>query len=198
MAILGRVVPMQKRARRIPCLLTFLAFAAGCSGGGTVFVHPDVDFSHIRRCAVLPFENLTSDAFAGKRLESIFLMEVLSSGVLTVVEPEETASAAAKLQINPGNMPTPEQVVALGKALSVEGILFGSVEDYGPLNRSGQQGYQVTAAFSLTETETGAMIWRSQVHVEGLSLWKRLFGGESASLFDLSRKAARKALGSLL
>ena len=189
---------MLRRARWIPCLLAFLPIVAGCSGGGTVFVHPDVDFSHIRRCAVLPFQNLTEDAFAGKRMESIFLMEVLASGTLIVVDPEEAAGAAAKLQISPGSVPTPEQVVALGKALSVEGVLLGSVEDYGPLNRSGQQGLQVTATFSLAETETGTVIWRSQVHVEGLSLWKRLFGGESASLFDLSRKAARKALGSLL
>lgn len=187
---------MLRRARWIPFLLVFAA--AGCSGGGAVFVHPQVDFSHIRRCAVLPFANLTGDSFAAKRMESIFLMEVLTSGALTLVEPEETLSAMTDLRITPGSTPTAEQVVALGKALSVEGVLFGSVEDYGPVNRSGRPGYQVTAAYSLLETETGTLIWRSQVHVEGLSLWKRLFGGESATLFELSRKAARKALGSLL
>lgn len=189
---------MLKPSRGISCLLAVLSVVAGCSGGGTVYLHPSVDFSQLRRCAILPFENLTSDTFAGKRLESIFLMEVLADGTLTVVEPEETASALAGLRITPGSMPTPEQVVALGKVLSVDGVLFGSVEDYGPLNRSGQPGNQVTAVFSLTETETGTLVWRSQVHVEGLSLFKRLFGGESASLFDLSRMAAQKALGSLL
>jgi uncharacterized protein YbjQ (UPF0145 family) len=49
----------------------------------------------------------------------------------------------------------------------------------------------------MAETETGNLIWRSQVHVDGSSLWKKLFGGESASLYDVSRKAVQKALGSL-
>jgi polysaccharide biosynthesis protein PelC len=178
--------------------VALLLAGAGCAGSGGAFVHPDVDFSHIQRCAVLPFQNLSSDNFAGMRVQSIFLMEVLANGSLAIVEPEETASAMKDLKIPAGGVPTAEQLVALGKALSVQGVFAGSVEDYGPLNRSGQQGYQVTAAFSLFETETGNLVWRAQSHVEGLSLWKRLFGGESASLYDLSRKAARKALGSLL
>jgi hypothetical protein len=189
---------MPKRTIGLVGVLTFLSFCADCAGGGASFVHPNVDFSHIQRCAVLPFQNLTADTFAGKRMQSIFLTELLANGSLVLVEPEETASAMSEMKLAPGSVPNAEQFVALGKALSVEGIFCGSVEDYGPVSRSGQQEYQVTATFSLTETETGSLVWRSQAHVEGLSLLKRLFGGESASLFDLSRKATRKALGSLL
>ena len=49
-------------------------------------------------CAVLPFQNLTGDSFAARRMESIFLMEVLANGTLAMVEPEETASALANIE----------------------------------------------------------------------------------------------------
>jgi hypothetical protein len=55
----------------------------------------------------------------------------------------------------------------------------------------------VTASFSMAETETGNLIWRSQVHVGGSSLWRTLFGGNPVSLYEVSRAAVRKALGTL-
>ncbi len=178
-------------------ILFLLPLCIGCAGSSRSFVHPTVDFSHIQRCAVLPYQNLTQDGFADERLQSIFLMEVLERGSLTIVDPEETVSAMKELKLTPGSILTPEQIMALGKALSVEGVFFGSVEEYGLQGRSRQPVYGVTAVFSMAETETGNLIWRSQVHVDGSSFWKKLFGGESASLYDVSRKAVRKALGSL-
>jgi hypothetical protein len=179
-------------------LLALSPICIGCAAGGASFVRPDVDFSRIQRCAVLPFQNLTSDGYAEKRLQSIFLTELLSRGALVLVDPEETVSAMKELRLTLGSMPNPEQVIALGKALSVEGVFFGSVEEYGLTGRSRGQINHVTATFSMAETETGNLIWRAQVHVDGSSFWKRLFGGDSASLYDVSRKAVRKAMGTLL
>lgn len=156
-----------------------------------------MDFSHIRRSAVLPFHNLTGDSFADDRIQSIFLMEVLKRGSLVVVEPEETISAMRELRISPEAMPTAEQLMALGKALSVEAVFIGSVEEYGQAPRSRQTCYYVTVALSMAETETGGLIWRSQVHVDGSSMLRTLLGRESASLYDVSREAVDKALGTL-
>jgi hypothetical protein len=184
--------------RGLFCFLLVLPLLVGCAGSSTSFVLPTVDFSHIHRCAVLPFQNLTMDGFADDRLQSIFLMEVLQRGSLAIVDPEETVSTMKLQGLTPGSTLTPEQIVALGKALSVEAVFLGSVEEYGLQSRSRQQSYEVTAVFSMAETETGNLIWRSQVHVDGSSFWKMLFGGEPAGLYDVSRKAVRKALGSLL
>jgi hypothetical protein len=192
---------MNRRARvRRSLPLAFMAAGAicmGCAGGALNYVHPDADFSHIQRCAILPFENLTSDGFADQRVQSIFLMELLRHGSPMVVDPEETISVMRELKINPATTPTPEQIVALGKALSVEGVFLGTVEEYGLSNRSHDQVYYVTGVFELAETETGQRIWRSQVHVDGSSLLKQIFGGDSASQYDVTRKAVRKSLGTL-
>jgi hypothetical protein len=169
----------------------------GCAGSGA-FIQPNVDFSHIQRCAVLPFQNLTSDGFADERMGSIFLMELLQDGSLAIVDPEETVSSMVARKVTIGVSPTPEQIVSLGEALSVDAVFLGSVEEYGLLSQSHRQTYGVTATFSMAETETGNLIWRSQVHVTGSSMWKRIFGGESASLYEVSRTAVRRALGSLL
>lgn len=178
-------------------MIAVLPLLIGCAGSGA-FIQANVDFSHIHRCAVLPYQNLTSDGFADERLQSIFLMEIMRGGALEIVDPEETASAMRSSQLTPGANPTPEQIVSLGKALSVDAVFLGSVEEYGMQSRSHQQMYGVTATFSMAETETGNLIWRSQVHVDGSSFWRRLISGDSASLYEVSRKAVRKALGSLL
>jgi hypothetical protein len=178
-------------------IMTLLPLLAGCAGSNA-FIQPNVDFSHIHRCAILPFQNLTNDGFADERLESIFLMEVLQDGSLAMVDPEETVSAMNAQHVTPGVAPTPEQIVSLGKTLSVDAVFMGSVEEYGLQSQSRQQIYGVTAVFSMAETETGNLIWRSQVHVAGSSIWKRIFGGESASLYDISKTAVRRALADLL
>jgi hypothetical protein len=189
----------QRRYERLLVgLLLVLLLWTGCAGSSTSFVHPTVDFSNIHRCALLPFQNLTADGFADERLQSIFLMEVLRRGSLSIIDPEETMSAMKEQRLIPGSTLTPEQIVALGKALSVEAVFFGSVEEYGVQSRSRQQVYEITAVFGMAETETGNLIWRSQVHVDGSSIWKKIFGGESAGLYDISHKAVQRALGSLL
>jgi hypothetical protein len=183
--------------RRSWCVLLVI-LCAGCAGGtATSYLHPTVDFSHIHRCAVVPYQNLTQDNFADERLQSAFLSEVLHDGKITMLDPEETASAMRGLKISEGSPLAPEQFVALGKALNVEGIFFGTVEEYGVSRNSRRPIYEVTASFGLAETETGNLIWRSRVHADGSSFWKKIFGGESASLYSVSRKAVRAALGSL-
>ena len=104
-------------ARWLSCLLVALPFWVGCAGTGTSFVHPTVDFSHVRRCAILPYENLTSDGFADERLRSIFLMEILRRGSLEIIDPEETVSVMKDQKIALGSPLTPEQIVTLGDQL---------------------------------------------------------------------------------
>jgi hypothetical protein len=170
----------------------------GCASSGSGFVNPDVDFGYMRRAAVLPFENLTQDDLADERMQSVFLMEMLEAEVLDIVDPREAQSAMLRLGLNPGAALTAEQAVALGKELQVDGLFFGVVEEYGQSRTDRRNGPEVTAVFGMTETETGSVVWRSQVHATGMSFWKRLFGGGPSSLYAVSRDAVRRALGTLL
>ena len=54
-----------------------------------MFLHENADLSTVRRVAVLPFENLTTDRFASERVRQIFVVELLSQGAFDVVETGE-------------------------------------------------------------------------------------------------------------
>jgi len=168
-----------------------------CSPSATKYVHPNVDFSYVQRVAIFPFQNLSQDMNAAPRIQSIFMAGILEHDELVLVDQGEVLDALRTMKISPGEELSPEQVVALGGQLSVQGIFFGTVEEYGQARIRNAQVYNVTASFSLLETETGSLIWNSQVSKNGTSFWRRLFGGGSASLYDVSRSAVEAAQGTL-
>lgn len=177
---------------------TLSLLAVGCGSPGESYVHPNIDFGYMKRAAVLPFQNLTTDYLAGERLQSIFLMELLEADILAIVDPRETAAAMAGLGLVPGSPLTPEQSVNLGKKLAVDALFFGVVEEYGYGRNERSRGPEITVVLGLTETQSGAMVWRSQVHSTGSSIWKSLFGGGPDDLYSVSRDTVRKALRTLL
>jgi len=187
---------------RVAAALGAVAMAAGllsgCGSSGSGFIHPNVDFSYMRRAAVLPFGNLTSDRLADERMQSIFLMELLQADILAIVDPRETVAAMQALGITSTGTLTSEQAVALGEELSVDALFFGVVEEYGYSQADRRRGPEITTVFGLTETQTGALVWRTQAHSTGTSVWRRLFGGGSADLYSVSVDTVRKALRTLL
>ncbi|MFH1278507.1 MAG: hypothetical protein ABIK65_09025 [Candidatus Eisenbacteria bacterium] len=192
------------RAWRTGYRLTAILLIAGALGGGCAssrksgFVHPGVDFGFIRRVAILPFQNLSPDEYADERIHSIFMMEILEEGSLELVGTGEVLAAMLELRLMADSDLSPAQLVSLGQRLGVDALFFGTVEEYGMDRSSRDRGNEVTALFGLAETETGTAVWQSQVNVTGMSTWKRLFGGSSASLHEVSRKSVREALGTLL
>jgi hypothetical protein len=193
----GEGEAMNRKRFTLGTLLFLLMVFWGCSSGPTSYVRTDVDFSFVRRAAILPFENLSQDLHAGTRMQSVFMAAVLEKDALALVELGETLNAMGKLRLSPETALTPEQIVALGKELEVDALFMGSVQEYGIERISNGRTYMVTASFSLAETETGSVIWKSQAQENGTSVWRKLFGGGSASLFDVSRSVVDKALETL-
>jgi hypothetical protein len=175
-----------------------LATAGGCGGARSSYIHPNVDFSYMKRAAVLPFRNLSNDEIADERIQSIFMMELLRADVLEILDPRETVAGMRAAGVPIGAELTAEQAVRLGEALGVDALLFGSVEEYGFGQGDRRRGPEVTVVFGMTETQTGVTVWRVQVHETGSSLWRRLFSHGTKDLFTVSHEAVRRGLGSLL
>lgn len=181
----------------IPWAFLLAGCVQGCSPGATSSIREDIDFSHVRRVGVFPFQNLAQDVHAGSRVQTIFLAEVLENDGLIGVEPGEMLSAMNELRLAPGATLSPEQVVALGQRVGADAVFFGTIEEYG-LDRAGRDRVNfLTASFILAETETGTNVWSAQVHEDGTSLWRRLFGTGTASMYDVTRTAVKDALGTL-
>jgi hypothetical protein len=186
------------KAKCIICNTLLAALVlAGCAPGVSSYINQDVDFSYIQRVAVFPFENLSSDNQAGPKVESVFLGELLEAEGIRVVAPGETRATVYSLRLPLTADLAAEEIVALGEALGVEAIFFGKIEEYGIRADSRDRANAVTASFSLAETVTGTMIWRAQVSEDGGSVWRKIFGGGSASMYDVTRGAVRDALGTL-
>jgi hypothetical protein len=189
---------IKRRSRGLAALLASALLMGGCASSGLTYVNPDVDFSYMQRAAVVPFQNLSPDHLADERLQTIFLMEILKEDVLEIVDSRETVSAMQAAGLRPGSELKPEQVVSLGKRLGVDAIFFGVVEEYGQSRTDRKRGPEITAVFGMWETETGVVVWQSQVHENGASFWGKIFGGGTGDLYEVSRETVRKALGTLL
>ncbi|MCB9516908.1 MAG: hypothetical protein H6693_12015 [Candidatus Latescibacteria bacterium] len=174
-----------------------LALSAGCAPTVKSFLHPDVDLGYVRRVALLPFSNLSGDEFADERITSLFVTRLLSANVVEVVEAGAVREAMTRMNVSAGMTLSPEQIVALGKALAVDALFGGTVEEYGPVREHRETQNQVTASFTLSETQSGTLVWRAEVHEGGGSFWRRLFGLGGRSLHDVSADAVDRALGTL-
>lgn len=181
------------RSLFVVILLLMLTPLMACSPRATSYVHPNVDFSYIHRVAIFPFQNLSQDLHAAARIQSIFMAGILEQGGITLVDQGEVLHTLQKMKISPSAVLSAEDIKALGKALAVEGIFFGTVEEYGMERIGNDHVYNVTAAFSMAETETGSLIWNAQVSNNGTSFRRRLFGGGTASLYDVSSSAVKAA-----
>lgn len=179
-------------------LLSGALLVGGCGGTGGSYIHPNVDFGYMERATVLPFRNLTGDDLADERVQSIFLMEILEADILDMVDAREAAATLVAMDLSPGAPLTPEQAVELGKRLNVDALFTGTVEEYG-VNRANRSAEaEVTLVVEMIETQTGVVVWRSQVHESGSTFWSRLFGSGTRDLYSVSRRAVRKALGTLI
>lgn len=188
------------KTRSLPTWLILVLLAlslTACSSGTSSFVRDDVDASFVRRVAVLPFHNLSQDVHAATRLHSVFTTRLLQREVFEVVALGEVLGAMTRQRLTVDEVPSPEQLVALGKELQVDAFFLGTVDDYGLERVSNQRIYQVTATFTLVETQTGGVLWTAQVHHDGDSLGRKLFGGGSSSQHEVTQTAVDRALGTL-
>jgi TolB-like protein len=179
-------------------LLAFcLFFVSGC--GSTpkhYYVRQQADYSSIKKVAVLPFETLTSDEYAGEKIRKSVITELLSRDI-DVVEPGEVTRVLIELKIRSlGSIKTTD-IQNIAKTLGVEALMRGSVEAYG-ISRGISVSYpEVSINLMLVEASSGNVIW-SVCHTSGgPSFWTRHFGAEGISLSEAATKVVKEAIDTL-
>jgi TolB-like protein len=175
-----------------------LLLASGCPRRLTTFVHPQADFSLIRRVAVLPLENLTQEPTAAEKVRQLLIIQLLSSGSVEVVDVGEVARGLRAANVSNPASPGTEDLRRLGKELGVEAVLGGSVQEFAQGRAAGAPATSVALVFRMMETETGQVIWSSSVSKSGVGAMARLFGVGGDSATERARKLIEKALDSLI
>src|SRR5574341_2236112 len=84
---------MKKYWTWIPILISL---TASC-GGPRSFVHPATDIGYYKKLGVVPFKNFSSDVFAGQKITSTFITELLLAKKFEVAEPGEFDKIVAEV-----------------------------------------------------------------------------------------------------
>jgi hypothetical protein len=182
----------------IPALFILILFT-GCRSSNSTnspvfYINPDVDFSFIKRVAVLPLDNLTDDRAAGEVVRQIMISELLASGLVDVVVPGEVITALNTLNIKSMSVLNTEHIKALGKTLKVEAVVLGSVEQYG-YNRFGNiSAPELTITLMMADTNTGAIIWSVTMMGGGASFMAKHFGAKTMTLSETVLSVVREAI----
>ena len=173
-------------------------FACSSSLPPTRFANPSFDFSYLQRVAVIPFDNLSSDAQAGDRATRLFITELLASGAVDVVEPGEVGAALRKLGGGRITAPSAEQVGALGEALGIQAVVIGSVAQSEVMRFGTAQRPVVTLDAQMIETDTGAIVWAATHTEKGSTIGARVLGTGGEPLAETTRRCVQELLATLI
>lgn len=177
-------------------LCSLLFFSHGCAGSPKHYIRPDFAISSVKRVAILPLENYTSDNYAGERIRKTIITEILSRGI-DVIEPGEVTRILRESKVRSLGSIKITEIQDIGKTLGVEAVMLGSVEAYG-MGRGILVTYpEVTINVRLLEVSSGNIIWSIRHTSGGANFWTRHFGSEGISLSEAAGKVVKEAIGTL-
>ncbi|MGA1823177.1 MAG: hypothetical protein ACMUIP_00845 [bacterium] len=196
--------------------LIVILLLCGCSGRyQKVYVNPDVNFGFIKKVAVLPFESLSQDKYAGQKVWNMFITSLLATNAIDVVELGDVQKALSSLggadimeaqqggvwlqspQVNTTNIGK-EKAMALGQLLGVQAIIQGSVEVY-EMKRMQSGSYpEVCLSMRMTDVKTGNIIWSVNHTERGGRVLPTIFGVGEDSLSKTTLSAVEKIVETLI
>ncbi|HXF48241.1 MAG TPA: hypothetical protein VNL73_02295 [Verrucomicrobiae bacterium] len=175
--------------------LTLLALlAAGC-GGPRSFVHPSTDIAFYKRLGVVNFANMTGDRFAGDKMTSSFLTELLLQKKFEVVEPGEFQRIVAEVRGSSGEERKDlgaEQIKLIGERAGINGIIEGEVKEF-QMTRIGPEDFPlISITIRLVDAPSGQVVWMSSYTAKGGPKFPIFSFGETRTLGELAQKVCKK------
>ncbi|MBI5599502.1 MAG: hypothetical protein HY890_07165 [Deltaproteobacteria bacterium] len=181
-------------------MVAVLLVIAGCGGSVIRYVNPDANFTYIKKVAVLPFNNFTTDRFAGEKVRAVVMVDILSRGVFDVVEQGEVSKILSLVLRATGaeegmvSELDRETLKLLGERLGVQAVVLGSVDEY-----EGRRGESiVSVSIRMLDTGSGIILWQAKAMATGSGFWRKIIGLEGLDANTLTRKAVKTALDTLL
>ncbi len=189
--------------KSIYSMIVLIALVYGCSTTGpktlpTVHIRQDIDFSYIKRIAVLPFQNYSGDRNAGNIIRDMVINEFLASGLVDVVYSGDVNTILEKYLKRRRSPEISTKIIRkIAKALKVQAVVTGSVSKF-EIGRFGNvSAPEVTINITMADAESGSIIWSVTVTKTGADFWARHFGGRTESLSETALKAVREAIATL-
>jgi len=187
---------MKKKIKKFIFFMLFVfIFNSGCEPK-KYYIRPNTEIKKFKKIAVLPFENFTSDEYAGEKLRNIVISELLLKGI-EVIEPGEVTKVLEEAKIYSLSSIKITDLQEIGKKLGVEGLIMGAVECFS-INRGISITYpEVTINLRLIDVSSGNIIWSIRHTKGGANFWTRHFGTEGITLSECAKKAVKEAIDTL-
>jgi len=184
------------RGWRLILVLT-LALISGCAGGSDYFRNSEMDFGSLQTVGVMPLANLSKDAQAGDRVRDVFTTSLLATGGMYAIPPGELARGITAAGIANPTAPSPEEVVKLCKQLKIDGVIAGTVREYGEVRTASIGANVISMSLQLFEGQTGKVVWSAATTQGGIGLSDRFFGGGGESMNVVTEKAVNELINKL-
>ena len=176
-------------------ILCAVILYAGCrSSSPTFHIREDIDYSFIKKVAVLPLDNLSDNRSAGEIVRQVVMSELLASGFVDVAVPGEVISALTALNIKSISSLNEEQIKAIGNALKVQAVIMGAVEQYGESKYGNFSAPELTITLMMADTTSGSIIWSITKSGGGTSFMARHFGAQSKTMSETVILVVREAI----
>ena len=191
---------MNSKKRLSLAVIFLILIAAGCGRGSLVYhVREDVDFSYFKKVAVMPMENLTNERTAGDVVRNVVISELLASGLVDVAVPGDVVAALSDLEIKNGHGATlnEKQIKAIGKALNVEGLIIGAVEQYGETRSGNFSAPEVTITLMMVDAGSGNIVWSITRSRGGAGFMSRHFGAKADTMSETVLAVVRESIRTL-
>ncbi|MFQ5901741.1 MAG: hypothetical protein ACE5IH_09330 [Thermodesulfobacteriota bacterium] len=192
---------MYNNLRVVILSLVLLFSSISCGTGAILYVNPEADFSYIKKVAILPFNNLSEDKFAGERVRSAVTVDVLSRGVFEIMEQGEVSRVTEDIfrrfgfEEGQAIQLDKEMIRMIGENLGVQALLIGSVDEY-----MGGMGQGSTVSISLRMVDSGSatILWQVNTSATSLNMPRKILGIEEIDRAKLTRRAVKEAIDTLL
>ncbi len=186
--------------KQLVILSIILLLISNCGGKSTpsFYINQEIDFSFIKRVAVLPFENFSNEKFANDSVRQVVISELLASGLVEVVCPGDVNAALDSLKIKTGSSPSAEQIKSIGKTLKVQAIIMGTVNKYGEIREGSISVPEVSLTLMMADAGSGSIIWSVTKTRIGGGFWAKHFGARADTMSETVLKVVREAIKTLL
>ncbi len=187
--------------KRIFAVLLALMLVSGCGGKApesAMYTREGLDLNYIDRIAVLPFENLTDNQYAARRVRDIALTEIMASGKFEVVDKGIVDSVLQEMTLSKAESLDAPLLKILGKRLRVKALLTGTINNIqGGSGRGAMRYPEISLTLHLIDTETAQVLWRSTAYRNGYSLLNRLFDLDPRDEFEVTLELLQEMVASI-
>ena len=176
-----------------------LMTGAGCAAGPRLYVNRAADMTLYKRVVIVPFVNLSGEAYAPSRIVRALTTEMVIADRFEIVEPSLLLGELEKANVQPdatGQIPLPKLRDA-AERLEATAVIRGSVSEYA-MRRLGSEEFPVVAFdCEMLDVQTGLVVWRISIRETGRGRLPIVGGSGERSYSRVTEEAGKRAVAVL-